>query len=160
MKLALKKTAIIFFVILLSIGMASANPFGEGRLSLKDLKKELKKDSSDKHNAELAEAVRSRGVSFQYTQKRQNELRKWGANDVLVAAVYQSINDERQEELIFNRFKENFRSKDRDTRRAALEDGRMYLTKFKNYERFQGNVSRVEKDLRFLECEFDPSMQC
>ena len=154
----------ILFIILLfafAVNFAAAPGISwNGRFSFKDFKKELKKDSSEGRNAELAAEVLSRGVSFRYTLDRENKLRRLGAKDTLINAIFQSVADERAEQKLFKVFMDSYDSADRDTRKAALEKGKLYLSRFEKYERFGLRVNLLKKELRFLECEFDPSLGC
>ncbi|MDH3494637.1 MAG: hypothetical protein OEM82_13865 [Acidobacteriota bacterium] len=131
-----------------------------GPFSLKDFKKQLRSDSSDRGNAELKQQVLIRGVTFEYTYKRERDLRKWGANDELLGAIYQSIVDENDEARLYSNFFDNHKSGNREERKSALETGRLYLSRFESNERFTERAEKLKKDLRFLECEFDPSLGC
>ena len=157
MKRILFFTVLTFFVAGVGVAGASLN---SDRFSLKEFKKALKKDSSKRANLELAKEVVKRGVSFEYTLKRENSLREWGANETLIDAIYKSISDEGEESRLYKRFMKSHKAVAKEKRKTALQTGRLYLSRFGSNERFSENIDRVKKEIRFLECEFDPSLGC
>ena len=132
----------------------------EGRLSLKYFKKTLKKDSSEAKNRWLTSQVLKRGVTFEYTLRRENDLRKWGADEELISAIFRSIVDEQDDARMYRRFMRNFASTSRDKRKSAHDNGKTYLARFENIPRFGKHVEKVRHEMKFLECEFDPSREC
>jgi hypothetical protein len=84
----MKKATVLLFLLAFTAGLVfSAGSVSLERFSFKSLKQSLKKDSSDAANAALAKKVLENGVSFEYTLKRENNLRKAGAKDVLISAI-------------------------------------------------------------------------
>jgi len=157
----MKSILFITLMFTLAVNFAAAPSISwNGRFSLKDFKRELKKDSSEGRNAELAAEVLSRGVSFRYTRDRENKLRRLGAKDTLINAIFQSVAEESGEQRLFKKFMDSYDSEDRDTRKAALDEGKLYLSRFEKKERFSIRANLLKKELRFLECEFDPSLGC
>lgn len=132
----------------------------DGAISLKSLKSMLKQDSSEAGNAKTAAEIIKWGVSFEYTMKREQELRKSGANDEVLTAINRSYADNSAEERIFGSFKENYASRDRTIRKSAYESGKSYLVKFETIPRFRENIDFVRAQMKYLECEFDASKGC
>ncbi len=154
------KILFLVSVMLCLLFPAAALGVPSDRFSLKDFKSALKADSSDAKNAELAREVLKEGVSFEYTARREKDLREWGANDELIAAIWQSIVDESDEGRLFKEFMKNYDSDNKEVRKASYQKGKLYLTRFESNERFGENVNRVKKEIRFLACEFDPELGC
>lgn len=155
----MKPLFLVSLLVLLSFSTVLPAASSDG-YSLKDLEKGLKSDSSEQANANLARDVLKNGVTFQYTAKRERSLRKWGANDELIAAIWQSIVDKREEFILYRDFMNTHNSGDKQVRKRALENGKTYLSRFEASERFRENVARVQREIRILSCEFDPELGC
>lgn len=155
----MKKYLSLFFAVSVLVSSVFATVAGD-RFSLKDFKKALKRDSSAANNSQLAKEVVRKGVTFEYTRKREKDLRNWGANDELIDAIYQSIVDESDEERWYRDFMKKYKSPERDTRKAAMMRGRQYLGRFEMNSRFAGNVSKIKEEIKYLECEFNPDLGC
>lgn len=132
----------------------------DGKVSYKYLRKQLKKDSSEATNKRLTDEVLSKGVKFVYNQKRDAELRKLGASDMLIRAIYSSVIDENEEENLYDKFKDDYDDKKKEVRKKAYDVGVIYLRRFEGKERFANNYARVKRDMEDLICEFDPDSGC
>jgi hypothetical protein len=68
--------------------------------------------------------------------------------------------DEDSEAKMFAEFDAVYGSADKETRRSAFSSGKRYLSRFGATPRFSNNTEKVRKEMKYLECEFDPSLEC
>ena len=146
----------VFILVFVAFGATAVH----AKVSYKYLKKQLKKDSSPANIEKLVDEVLGKGVKFVYNQKRDAELRKLGATDVLIRAIYSSIVDETDEERLYKDFTKTYDNDDKKIRRKAYDTGLVYIRRFEKKSRFSKNFARVKRDMDDLICEFDPNSGC